>query len=406
MRKLLLSLAGLSLGGFVLLTPRSSLNPVSPQGAHADQTAQDPSRRPPPIPGDPQKSIYEVKAKDGAWMICAANYTGPHSTYLAEQVAYQLREQKINAFIYNYADKLRAKIQWEAHLQLQQKIQDGTYKPRFTRIQQQTAVLIGGFKTMEDARAALPTVHQLPPPDVRYPDGEDASDRFAVYAELHNNKVDHTMTKSFHDEKVNPFEYSFVMRNPHAAQQTAQKNEVDPACKALNADEPYSLLKNKGKFTLVVKVYNAPMQYQSTITPRGKENSFINKLGFGGSTRGPGVLEATARQAQELARFLRCYKFDAYVLHMRHGSLVAVGGFKSLDDPQLYQMQKKLGAIKFTAQANLTPQTNAQLREAQRALGGEQHAKIGAGFTGQNQDAMLDPIQLLPNPMPMRVPKL
>jgi hypothetical protein len=405
MRKVLWSLAGLTLGGFFMLTPRTSLNPVAPQGAHATPDLSDPARRRPPIPTEFEKSPFQVKAKDGPWMICAANYSGPDSVYLANQVVRQLRDKNINAFIYSFADRQRAEVQWKAHLELQRQNNDGTYKPRFTRVQGHTAVLIGGFKSMEDARAALPNVQELPAPDVRFQDGSDASDRYAIYAEMRSNQGDRTWTPAIDNQAVNPFHNSFVMRNPEAKQKTAQNSEVDPAWKKLNSGEPYSLLKNKKEYTLVVKVYYAPVQLNSGLNPKGKENSFTNKLGFGGSSKAEDVLEASANQAHELARVLRHFKLDAYVLHMRQGSLVAVGGFKELDGPDMIQMRKKLGAIKLTPQGMMLAQNNPQVQQVQREYGLDT-VQTGVMFTGQNQDPMLDPIQLLPNPMPMRVPKL
>jgi hypothetical protein len=191
--------------------------------------------------------------------------------------------------------------------------------------------------------------------------------------DLFSDPERHPMTAA----KVNPFMNSFVIRNPAAPHLSAQQ-KFDPAWKTLNSGEPYSLLKNKQNYTLVVKVFTAPANYQSSINQPAQSNSIMAKLGFGNKPKD--FLEATALQAQEWARYLRHLNFEAYVLHMRNGSLVTVGGFGSQEDAELLQMQQKLGAFR------LNPQ-NVQMQD-------------------QNIDPLNDPLRLLPNPMPMEVPHL
>jgi hypothetical protein len=68
-------------------------------------------------------------------------------------------------------------------------------------------------------------------------------------------------------------------------------------------------------------------------------------LGFG--KKSGELLNAGALQAEEIARVLRELKFDAYVLHTRFSSVVTVGGFENKEDPQMAQLQRKLGGAKF-----------------------------------------------------------
>src|SRR5262249_22340360 len=121
-----------------------------------------------------------------------------------------------------------------------------------------------------------------------------------------------------------------------------------------------------------------PGVLQNENTP--SDNGFMAKLGFG--TKSRELLHATARQAHALAQLLndsgvlRGFHQDAYVLHMRHGSIVTVGGYTSLDDPKLKEMQRRLSTLR------LTPQ--------------------GGGLTDTGYSAL----ELFAQPMPMRVPKL
>src|SRR5438270_181654 len=98
-----------------------------------------------------------------------------------------------------------------------------------------------------------------------------------------------------------------------------------------------------------------------------------------GHTNQGDVLEATAMQAHELARFLRQYHYDAYVLHTRCCSIVTVGGFALQGDQDMMKMKQELG--KFHLKGDRTA--------------------IGSQSINPNED----PFALLPDPMPMRVPK-
>lgn len=370
MRKLFWTLAGLSLPAVVILVPRAGAEPPAPAAVSA-------ALRPAPMPALPPPSPFEVKAQHGTWMICAAVYTGTEAGYLADQVVKHLRKQNVNSFVFNYADRERRELEWAYHQRM--KLNPNVpYRPRFTTVETQVAVLIGGFKTIEDARSALPAVRNLPPPKVTFRSGEDASDRLVIFGEKRDERTDLPETRPTEGHFVNPFARCLVIRNPAAPKQQAQKNEDDPIWKELNKHEPYSLLKNRKNYTLVVKVYAAPTSYQSGEMAGNKNDSFLGKIGL--KTSGPEALQATAMQAHELARFLRQYNLETYVLHTRQSSIVTVGGFASLEDEELRAAQQKLSSMRLSGGQNI----------------------INGGSLDPNQD----PLALMPNPMPMRVPKL
>jgi hypothetical protein len=137
---------------------------------------------------------------------------------------------------------------------------------------------------------------------------------------------------------VNTFELSFVARNPTVpVERHADKN--DPFLKELNAGETYSLLKCRKPWTLVI----ATFQGVSIIEPDTKKGSFLTKLLPG---KAPETLSASAMNAHNLAQALRTKPLglDAYVLHMRAGSLVTIGGFDRKDDPQMQTIQQVLAS--------------------------------------------------------------
>jgi hypothetical protein len=382
MRKLILSLAGLSLS--VLLVLGQEPQPPAPTAALGQSQ---PATAPAPV-----ISPYRIKAKDGAYFICAACYTGEHAPYLADQVVRQLRAKNINSFVYNYADKERFE-QEKAYHEWKKNHADGeVYKARFTRVELQVAVLIGGFKTMDAAKAAVPTVRQLPPPVVTFPSGEDASGKLILFGDgrrrsaLGNNPIRNVGSEE--DEEThpvtathyNPFESCFVVLNPAKEKKQDDDNYVDPHWKKLNASESYSLFRCKKPFTLVVKVYRNPQSYQSAMNPSRKEGSFLGSIGRAGPSNPGDVILATGFQAHELARFLREYKFEAYVLHTQFCSVVTVGGFAAQGDSEMTEMAQKIGKLRISG--SKTP------------------------ISSQSLDPNEDPFTLLPDPMPMRVPKL
>jgi hypothetical protein len=145
--------------------------------------------------------------------------------------------------------------------------------------------------------------------------------------------------------RVHPYHNAMVVRNP-LTPADANRPKWDPFWKTLNEDEDYSLLKNPKPWTLLVKVYLGGR----TMQPRSSSGGFLSALGLGGS-KGES-LEASAKQAQELAKFLSHQKFGfkTYVLHMRDSSAVTVGGFSGPDDPELHRVQRQLQSLKFTTQ--------------------------------------------------------
>ena len=102
---------------------------------------------------------------------------------------------------------------------------DGAFRPRFTRVEEQCAVLIGGFKDMELANRALPEVKRLPCAKSRLPvrggrQRPDAHGREASYRERRQEGSDLPAVQrppaKVEQVVLNPFVRSFVIHNPAA----------------------------------------------------------------------------------------------------------------------------------------------------------------------------------------------
>lgn len=316
----------------------------------------EPAAAPPPNP-------YPIGPEAGEWVICAASYVGPDGVTLSRQVCESLRQQhRLAAYIFNRGEEERRKHEEEWQKQRAAYPPGTPLRKRTVRIPDQYAVLVGGFKDFSHASAYLPKLKALPDPKLKLDGGRSAYE-VMTYQEPVPDKKETVVKRAY----VHPYHNAMVVRNPLSASGKASKPKWDPFWKQLNADEEHSLLKCPKPWTLVVKEYMGGRALQS----RGKETGggFLSALGLGGS-KGE-VLEAAALQARELAKFLRHprFGFKTYVLHTRHSSVVCVGEFNGPDDPEMKRVANHLKSMNF-------------------------RTKEGA-----------DPIGLLPEPVPVEVPR-
>jgi len=305
---------------------------------------ENPSLFQPLTPARPQ-TAYPLNARAGNWLICAASFTGPHAVYLADQCCRHLREKhNMAAYVFNYAD-IERRRQEEEWLRQQQANPHMPLRRRITRIEDQCAVLVGGWADMKPAEKALPVIKKLPPPTLTLPSG--ARYNQVVFIQGIDDRTGRTEIVG--KGAANPFALAFVIRNPTAPKNdAAERDRPDPLWKKLNADEKYSLLKNKKKITLVIWEGIGAAQIQSA----GESNNFLEKLAGHKSAE---VMNAAGLQARELARFLRQYDIEAWVLHTRTGSLVTVGGFEDVNDEQCKRMQQRLATLRLPPGVLPTP---------------------------------------------------
>lgn len=273
------------------------------------------------IDADPNQK-YEVTPAAGAYMICAASFTGEKAAGLASDLVLDIRRNyNLPAFVFNRGAEERLK-QKEEFLRFHAAHPE--QKMRICRIEEQFAVLVGGFKDWDSARKALDGFKSLRPT---------------------NTNVMAKMTRQREGEKdgkkgiftetvlVNPFQSSFVVRNPSApVEQAAQEQGPDPFLKELNSGESYSVYKCRKPWTLAVAVFQSP---PVKVDPGRESSGFLDKLlGDSSGER----LSAGAMNAHNLAEQLRKAKFEAYVFHTRTSSVVCIGGYDRKDDPQLLRI--------------------------------------------------------------------
>jgi hypothetical protein len=138
------------------------------------------------------------------------------------------------------------------------------------------------------------------------------------------------------------FSRAFMTVNPLYAG-TVRDAEEDDMIVELNSGQKYSLLQNKGKYSLIVATFKGSSVMQVGNDKSSKALGFFEK-NFGKS------LDVCAENAMFLTEKMRNAKkhgydtnFDAWVYHDKYQSLVLVGSFDSKDDPQVRLLATKFG---------------------------------------------------------------
>jgi hypothetical protein len=301
----------------------------------------------------PDTDPFYLTPQAGEWLICVASYTqtgpggvdrepgtDPDAAAKAHDLAQEIRtKNKAPAYVFDFNAEERAKQLAEIRHMLEN-CPKGHF--RATRIREQYAVVVGGYKDSETARKELDKIKNWPFPDERFcgmsarivPGVAKDEGRAQISGQNYAKGE-----KGYFVEQVkfSPFSNAFVVRNPLVPKEdNAPKNVADDFTKRINKDETYNLLEHcKSPWTLTVAVFQSPPVVQG----HSGSSSFLDKL-MGRS--GGEQLAASAMNAHNLAEVLRKLGYETYVLHTRFNSVVTVGGYKSKDDPRLQQMAEVL----------------------------------------------------------------
>lgn len=344
--------------GFVLPDPMRR-EPLKPVPTSIDPTAAD--------------HKWEVQPDDGPWMILVKSYVGADSRAKAEALAADIRTtHRTKSLLYERnAEERKAE---QARIEAIRKAERERVQPLFDVMEQaqrqavatgsvyipttptlkiprpyhetpeQWAVLIGGFKSMEDARSALNTVKKLPAP-------KDTSllEMAGIGGEEANARTEKAEWKSAWNY-LNPYATAIVVPNPTTASLNLEdKAKLEPFVVKLNEGVENSLLTAKKPWTLLVKSYSAPTRRAGE---DGDGTSVFDRVRRTTTSDPADILRATAAEAELLAKALRHpdmkpRSYEAFVLHHRVGSLVTVGQFDAPDDPKLLELQQELLGITF-----------------------------------------------------------
>ena len=291
----------------------------------------------------------EVTPEAGQWMIFVMAYTGPKAPEMARKFVGELRgHYKLNAYVFNYGAEEKRK-EYERVQKIRQEQIDALEKAGLKadvpirvpaiRIDEQTGVLVGGYKSFDEAAIALKQIKKLDPEGLK---GKVELDSKTVTEYEKGKPIESAKIVNQEQVLVNPFLKAFPARNPATPkEQPASTSEEDlREMRKVNSGEPFSLLQCKKPYTLVIKQYN--MQHK-TVGNVKEATGFMERFTSGFSLRNKEWEDIAAHNAHNLAEALRKSGLqETYVLHVKHSSYVTVGAFSALGDPQMTSMQNYL----------------------------------------------------------------
>ncbi|HMP02860.1 MAG TPA: SPOR domain-containing protein [Gemmatales bacterium] len=291
------------------------------------------------VEADPNK-VYWLSAGDGAYVIYVASFRGDSAEEMARNLVQELRADfKLPAFMLKRVDE-EAQAERERLRKLQEE-RGQTSRAVKVRVFEDYAVLIGGFKSEEAARKALPELKKRQAPKTL------PHVRLQIWTDPLSARREgrHEPAKPLEEGRVSPFGHAFVTRNPLTTRlNPVEVQQVAAANQALGAAEKFSIFNNKKPYTLVVMVFRAPAQLQQE-----RPSVFDLNAGFFGTrtrtTQSPWqnanwLADRLAHQLQDGGK-----GYETYLLHTSEATLVTVGGFSGPADPALKEAQQRLARL-------------------------------------------------------------
>jgi hypothetical protein len=280
------------------------------------------------IEADPSKD-YPLTPEAGQWFVCATCFVGPKAPALAKEMVYEIRSRyNVPAYVFDKGADERKKEQ-ERLRKIHEENGDFSVRLRTVRIPDECAVMVGGFKDQESAGKYLKQVKNWPAP--KNPELSPIIHDVAE-PEKENEKA---QVRGAH---VSPYIMAFVAHNALVPLDKKVDPKMEAFMRKINAGEKYSVYSCRKPWTLVVAQFQGVSVFQS----KAADESFIKTL-FS-SSKGES-LSASAMNAENMCEYLRKCKLDSYVLHTSWGSVVCVGGFDSKDDPRMSSMKTRLAQL-------------------------------------------------------------
>ena len=299
----------LFLGLVLMATSMASANPL--------ESLRNMTRR---VEADPAKD-YTLEERNGPWMIMAATFSGSTAAEDAKTLTFELRSKyKMEAYVFdktfvNHISKEEAsRSLYQRQLTYQNSGENHEY-----------AVLVGNFVSLDDINLekTLKALRECSPDCFQKSGKKTAKQKLAQIAEYHHIA-----------NAARPCADAFATTNPMLPKGMfgVKQGVADEFVEKLNADRPYSLLKNPGVYTIQVATFtgnieinqNKIRQYEAdksrnTNSADNLKNSELEKAGLA---------------AIRLCAILRAKGYDAYEFHDRYSSIVTIGTFDSLGTPQ------------------------------------------------------------------------
>jgi hypothetical protein len=272
-----------------------------------------------------QNRTYRITKKHGPWMIMVAGFSERHQDVrvdglspgdAASQLVYALRKRGIPAYTFRLSEA--------DHGNLGKDLLGRTMRTRTPVQNNSISVIAGNYLTVDDSTAQKTRdfIKRLSLKDLNLESWTNGGG--LVFRQTPG--------------QPGPFSGAILTINPLFSQEEIAKTKRDPLILRLNGNSEYSILRNKGKYTLTVATFKGRSQ-----TGIG-ERQYKKKYDL---FKPNGTLDDAAERAWKVAKMLReglfsgsqqGNTFEAYVYHDKYQSLVTIGSFDSPQDPRLAQL--------------------------------------------------------------------
>jgi hypothetical protein len=284
---------------------------------------------------------YRLTKKHGPWMVMVASFHEPPAERKGEglspeeaanQLVYELRMKGIPAYTFSQEDVVDEIQTGSARDPEKSKV--GSYIAQKGSV----SVLAGNYESPEN-KVAMKTRDFIKKFNPELLQGEEATGRNGVLHKLKNGGIYRTTPG-----RPGALAGAFLTVNPLLSQSEIKSIKRDPLLLKLNQEGDYSILNNKGKYTLVVASFYGRSKVGNTAFRDELQIAVDEKTSLDhmvGVTQNAWELTTALRKAKSLGYD---QNYDAYVFHDRYGSVVTVGSFDSPEDPRIAKLQNHFGA--------------------------------------------------------------
>lgn len=280
---------------------------------------------------------YQVTKRHGPWMIMVASFNEPPPErrgegmtpqQAADELVYELRVRGIPAYPFSQDDVVE---------QIPTVDRLGRERlRRFTAQQGSVCVLAGNYRGPSDrlARKTLEWIKNFRP---RF-----LSDVEATNSEFHKLRSGGVFRST--PGQPGPLGGAHLTINPLLSPEEVSQRQRDPLLLKLNSGSEISLLRNPGKYTLIV----ASFYGRSTI--KHEDLDVSGRLDEAGQAAWELAQALRSKEvvsglpSKELAHAFASGELKSWVYHDHYRSIVTIGSFDSPQDPRLRQLAEIFGA--------------------------------------------------------------
>jgi len=257
------------------------------------------------------KKTYTLTKANGPWMIMAMSFSGDEAETQARKLVLELRrDHKLEAWMHEQVIDLEESVEG---LGVNERGKPKKMKYLHGAGSSEIAVLVGNFRSFDDPDATrmLETIRYVKPKSLS---GGSLAQKSGMRI-----RDAYRLVSQGKDKVRGPLGRAFITRNPMLPVDEVARESLDPFVEELNEGLEYSLLKNPGRYTVVIATYRGAASYS--------EEEFKKSFQKNGSQP---KLDEAARNAIKVTAELRKQGIEAYEFHDRHESLVTVGSFNEV----------------------------------------------------------------------------